>query len=274
MTRIKKIIEIIWTIWCLLSATILILISFPIVVIHVLIFNENKRKNLDIFVRVIAKIIMNLWGIKQKFIFEKKLDYNRSYLYVANHKSYLDAFIAILGIKQYKNFIGKSELFNWPIIGTLSKILGNVPVKRESSSSRKKSYEWLVEILNKQISLFICPEGAVYMNDKLINEMRNGGFRAAIESNTPIIVMSIINAGILFPSDKMRIRPGKCITYMSKPIETSNLTINDIDNLREKVKKIILNNLLKYYPNEKYPVEFNPQDYREKVYLDTLNKKK
>ena len=36
------------------------------------------------------------------------------------------------------------------------------------------------------------------MNDKLLNEMRNGAFRIAIESKTPVVAISMINAGELF----------------------------------------------------------------------------
>ena len=108
------------------------------------------------------------------------------------------------------------------------------------------------------------------MNDKLLNEMRNGAFRIAIESKTPIVAISMINAGELFPPHKIRIRPGKCINYMSAPFETNTLKLDDVETLRESVKKEILNNLKKHYPKGKYPIEFDPKDYTESVYLNTL----
>ncbi len=110
------------------------------------------------------------------------------------------------------------------------------------------------------------------MNDKLINEMRNGAFRVAIESKNPVVAISMINAAELFPPDKIRIRPGKCINYMSAPFETSSLSLKDVDALRESVKEEILRKLQKHYPEGKYPIEFDPNDYKEKVYLDTYKK--
>ena len=100
--------------------------------------------------------------------------------------------------------------------------------------------------------------------------MRNGAFRIAIETKTPVVAISIINAGELFPPHKIRLRPGTCINYMSAPFETSVLTLDDVDTLRENVKEEILNNLKKHYPQGKYPIEFDPKDYTESVYLNTI----
>ena len=107
------------------------------------------------------------------------------------------------------------------------------------------------------------------MNDKLLNEMRNGAFRIAIESKMPIVAISMINAGELFPPDKIRIRPGTCINYMSAPFETNALTLDDVDTLRESVKEEILNNLKIHSPEGKYPIEFDPVNYKQPVYQNT-----
>ena len=56
---------------------------------------------------------------------------------------------------------------------------------------------------------------------------------------------------------------------MSSPFETKDLTLDDLGRLRESVKEEILNNLKKYYPQGKYPIEFDPKDYTESVYLNT-----
>ena len=58
---------------------------------------------------------------------------------------------------------------------------------------------------------------------------------------------------------------------MSAPFKISSLTSKDVDTLREKVKKEIFNNLKKHYPEGKYPIEFNPKDYTENIYLNTHN---
>ena len=63
-----------------------------------------------------------------------------------------------------------------------------------------------------------------------------------------IIAISIINAGELFPPHKIRIRPGKCISYISAPFETSELNLDDINTLRDSIKEDIYRNLKNHYP--------------------------
>jgi len=272
MKFVKNIFEIIWTVWSMVVALMIVLINLPILLFFIFIWGEKESRIVDYYLRFCCRLILISWGIKMVFIRNPKLDYSKSYIYIANHRSYLDVFIAIMGIKSYKKFLGKAEVFDWPIIGFLAKRLGHIPVKRELEENREKSYQRILNVAKSNTSLFLCPEGAIFMNDELLNEMRNGAFRVAIESKLPIVAITMVNAGELFPPDKFRIRPGKCINYLSAPFETKTLTIENIDTLRDSVKNEILNNLVKHYPKGKYPIEFNPNDYQESVYLDTLKK--
>ena len=136
------------------------------------------------------------WGIRLVIIKDDKIDSNKPYIYLSNHRSYLDVFIAVSGIKNQKKFLGKAEVFRWPFIGYFARKFGHISVQRESVEARKESYQTLLKIAKSGSSIFLCPEGAVYMNDKLLNEMRNGAFRIAI-SKTPVVAISMINSGEL-----------------------------------------------------------------------------
>ena len=269
MKFLKNIFEILWTGWCLFIAVLILLINLPIFLVFISIWGNKESAFIDYYIRLCARGILICWGIRMVFINDKKLDFGQTYIFVSNHRSYLDVFIAIIGIKQYKKFLGKAEIFEWPLIGYLANKLGHIPVKRESSEARKESFQNILNHAKNKTSLFLCPEGAMYMNDKLLNEMRNGAFRIAIESKMPIVAISMINAGELFPPDKIRIRPGRCMNYMSAPFETNALTLDDLDTLRESVKEEILNNLKIHYPEDKYPIEFNPKNYKQPVYQNT-----
>ena len=274
MTFIKNIFEILWTIWWLFIAGLLLLINLPILMLFALIFGESNNNIVDPYLRFWSKLTLILWGIRLVIIKNKKIDANTPYIYLSNHRSYLDVFIAVAGIKKQKKFLGKAEVFQWPLIGYFARKFGHISVQRESEQARKESYQNLLKIAKSGSSIFLCPEGAVYMNNKLLNEMRNGAFRIAIESKMAVVAISMINAGELFPPHKIRIRPGKCVNYMSAPFETSSLTLDDVVTLRESVKEEISNNLKEHYPQGKYPIEFDPKNYTESVYLNTFKENK
>lgn len=265
---VKNIFEIVWTVWCLLVAVLIILCNAPILLL-IIAFKNKEGAFIDAYLRFFARLILILWGIRMIYIRDPKIDFSKSYIYVSNHRSYLDVFIAVLGIKHYKKFLGKAEVFKWPIVGFLADRLGHISVQRESVEAREQSFQKILKVAKNNTSLFLCPEGAIYMNDNLLNEFRNGAFRVAIESKTPIVAISMINAGELFPPHKIRIRPGRCINYMSAPFHTDHLNMEDLEQLREAVKEEILNNLIKHYPTKKYPIEFDPNNFKETVYLDT-----
>jgi 1-acyl-sn-glycerol-3-phosphate acyltransferase len=264
---LKNLLEIIWTAWCLLIAVLIVIINFPLLVVFILIWGEKEVAFIDYYLRFWARAILICWGIRMIYIKDPKLDFSKPYVFVSNHRSYLDVFIALLGIKHYKKFLGKAEVFDWPLIGYLADKLGHIPVRRDSAEHREQSFQNILNVAKRGTSLFLCPEGAIFMNDNLLNEMRNGAFRVAIESRQDLVAITMVNAGELFPPHKLRIRPGKCINYMSAPFKTNNLTLDDLDLLRESVKEEILSNLLKHYPEGKYPVEFDPGHYNETVYI-------
>lgn len=260
-----------WTLWCAMVAFMLILVNTPIILILSLL-KWHHNNHVDAYLRHLAHLTLFLWGIRTRFIRSSKIDFKKHYIYVSNHRSYLDVFIAMTGIKSNKKFLGKEEVFHWPIIGMLAKSLGHIPVHRNSDKSRALGFEKLLNTLHEHSSIFLCPEGAIFMNNKLLNTFRNGAFRAAILTNTPIVAMSIIEAGERLPPDKIRVFPGKCTTYMSEPFNTQHLSLEDLDTLRDNVEKEIFQQLEKHYPHKTYPINFNPNEYTNSVYLDTYKK--
>ncbi len=260
-----------WTLWCAMVTFILILINVPVILILGLLkWHDNKR--VDAYLRILGQLTLFLWGIRPRFIRSSKIDFKKHYVYVSNHRSYLDIFIAMTGIKSNKKFLGKEEVFHWPIIGILARALGHIPVRRNNEKSRALGFEKLINTLHEGRSIFLCPEGAIFMNNNLLNTFRNGAFRAAILTNTPIVAMSIIEAGERLPPEKIRIFPGKCTTYMSAPFITDHLSLENLDTLRDNVEKEIRHQLEKHYPEKTYPINFNPNDYSQSVYLDTYKK--
>ena len=102
MTFIKNTFEILWTIWCLFIAGFFLLINLPILMLFALIFGEGKNNIVDAYLRFWAKLTLIFWGIRLVIIRDKKIDSNKPYIYLSNHRSYLDVFIAVVGIKKQK----------------------------------------------------------------------------------------------------------------------------------------------------------------------------
>ncbi|MDB5137029.1 MAG: acyl-phosphate glycerol 3-phosphate acyltransferase, partial [Mucilaginibacter sp.] len=74
-----------------------------------------------------------------------------------------------------------------------------------------------------------------------LHQFKNGPFRLAIEAKIPVVPVTLLNAwDILWDTGtKHGSRPGICNVFVHKPIETVNLTVDDADNLRDEVYRII-----------------------------------
>ena len=76
--NLKKLIDLIWTIWCLISGSILILLNLPILLTFVVIFRNKKNNALDYYIRFTSACILFLWGIKMNFIQGLEIDNTKS----------------------------------------------------------------------------------------------------------------------------------------------------------------------------------------------------
>lgn len=105
-----------------------------------------------------------------------------------------------------------------------------------------RAFKKAEENLKQGITLIIFPEGKI--GDEyppILHEFKNGPFRLAIELKIPILPITSLNTWqIQWDSGfKLGSRPGICDIFVHKPIETTFLSIDDADMLKDKVYNII-----------------------------------
>ncbi|HEY9196114.1 MAG TPA: lysophospholipid acyltransferase family protein, partial [Mucilaginibacter sp.] len=143
------------------------------------------------------------------------------------------------------SFIGKQELENGLVTRLFFRSV-DIPVKRESRMSAFRALAKAGKKLKQGISLIIFPEGMIAdVYPPQLCEFKDGPFRLAIEHQIPILpVTSLDTWKVLWDNGhQYGSRPGICNIYVHKPIETTNLTVADVDALRDEVYTIIQNKL-------------------------------
>lgn len=96
------------------------------------------------------------------------------------------------------------------------------------------------EVLSSGLHMCIYPEGARNKTANPLKNFKDGAFKLAIETKTPIIPAVIIGTKKMLPADKiMYYKPGKATMIFMDPIHTSNLQLEDIEDLKEKVFRIM-----------------------------------
>jgi 1-acyl-sn-glycerol-3-phosphate acyltransferase len=131
----------------------------------------------------------------------------------ANHASNLDAVVIgswlIPKIGRRFQWLGKKELFDWPIVGFLARHGGVHPVDR--STADVEAYRLARRILDEGHVLFVFPEGT-RSADGTLHEARDGVATLALRSGAPVVPVAISGSDRVWPRGRMLPRPGGRVT--------------------------------------------------------------
>jgi len=93
----------------------------------------------------------------------------------------------------------------------------------------------------------IFPEATIHMQVPKLGRFKDGAFKLAIEKQIDILPVTIIGNWIILPDKgKFHFRPGKVIQYVHEPISTKGMTIENTEELKQKVYSIIESKLAEY----------------------------
>jgi 1-acyl-sn-glycerol-3-phosphate acyltransferase len=250
MKYLLKPLQWIYCVYALLMFIIIMLIALPLVVGGSF-FGKIKGGN---FIYKVCKAWGLLWyflvGIYHKNLYEVPHDESRTYIFVANHSSYMDIPPMMLSMNQPVRVLGKYEMVKVPIFGYIYKC-AVILVDRRDAERRAKSVRQLKAAIRKHISIFIFPEGTFNETGEPLKDFYDGAFRIAIESHIPIKPVLFVDAlDRLHYSSLFNLTPGKCRVVFLDEIPTKGLHMKDLPALKEKVHQIMDAGLRRY---RKYP---------------------
>jgi 1-acyl-sn-glycerol-3-phosphate acyltransferase len=223
-----------------------IIIIMPITILNDLVFGRYQgwNYNYKIFKKVF-QLIYFFVGIKNEQFYEQEHDRSKKYVFVLNHLSYFDIPEMLIGIKQPIRILGKKGPNKIPIFGYYYR-KSTIMVDRSSNESRLKSIFLLKHYLQKGISIIICPEGTFNMTHKPLKEFYDGAFRIAIETQTSIKPILILDTYDRLNYKSFGIENGKSRIVYLEEVPVEGLTITDVSFLKEKVYTIMENAAIRY----------------------------
>jgi 1-acyl-sn-glycerol-3-phosphate acyltransferase len=158
----------------------------------------------------------------------------QSYVFAANHFSYLD--IAMMGfIPGDVVYIGKSSIRKIPLFGYYFKKL-HIAVNRSSIKSRSEVLIRSKNAISKGSSIVIFPEGGITTGmPPHINKFKDGAFSLAIDKQIPLIPVTLSFNHLILPDDGrllLNFKKGKIVIHA--PIETLGMNSKDIVSIKNK----------------------------------------
>lgn len=184
--------------------------------------------------------------IRHRNIYKEPLEKGKSYIFVANHISYIDAALIPKILRFPMRALGKVEMAKVPVFGFIYRN-AIVTVDRSSVENRRRSVHILKSVLRQGISILVFPEGTFNTTGKPLKDFYDGAFRIAIETGTPIKPILILNA-----YDRMHYRsifslnPGNSRAVFLPEIPVEGLTFKDVAALKAKVYQQMADGLITY----------------------------
>ena len=228
--------------WVIVVFSVFMIILLPGIMIPFLLGNRFSSIGYK-FLWIWSWIFSALTFIRYEFNGKENINKGKSYIYVSNHTSFLDIPGIRLIIPGEFRPIAKKELLKIPVFGFIVKA-ATVVVDRSSHESRKKSMEHAKRILSHGISMLIFAEGTQNRSTELLQPFKDGAFRIAIDTQTPILPMVVINAGKLMPPGKLSIQPGTIKVIALPEISVEGLTTPDAPALKQKTFEQMMKALL------------------------------
>ena len=139
--------------------------------------------------------------------------------------------------------VGKQEIKNTPLIGTIMELAGTVFIDRSSAQSAIESMQPLVDAMrHRDKSVVISPEGTRTITPKL-GPFKKGPFHLAIQAGVPVVPIVIHNAGDVAPKGDFVFRPATVEVDVLPPVDTRHWRAETIDQHVAEVRALFLNTL-------------------------------
>ena len=240
-----RLFNILYLIWGIVSFFFFMLLVTPFVLLSYLVFKGKQASDVvSFFLKIWGGGFNLLMAYRYRVINKHFVEKNKAYIFVANHSSYLDAVAVVKVIPQSFKPLGKIEMVKIPIFGLIYKRLV-ILIDRSSKESRESCVIALKKEIARGQSILIFPEGTMNRTEQLLGNFYDGAFKIAIETQTPILPLTIINTKELMPrNNPLAIKNGVIKCVFSKEIDVEGLKMEDLVSLKNKVYKEMESQLL------------------------------
>ncbi|CAN5600916.1 lysophospholipid acyltransferase family protein [soil metagenome] len=166
----------------------------------------------------------------------------KSYIFIANHRSYLDTTALFAYVPTRIALIAKKEVLKVPVLGRGMSFINFVAIDRSNPQRALETMEKVREIVDSGYSFGVFAEGTRAMPGDLL-PFKKGAFHLAMQTGAAIIPVAIKNTDYLMGKKTGVVNPGTMEIVLLPPIETGNLTTADLPDLLKKTREAIAEEL-------------------------------
>jgi 1-acyl-sn-glycerol-3-phosphate acyltransferase len=217
-----------WYWWSLFVAAMLLLVIGPPAITAALV--ARRRHWLYPFALFGARNWLRLSGVRVRVRGLENLDPRRSYVFIANHRSFLDTAALFYHLRRRIGILAKKELLKVPIMGYGMGFVNIMAIDRTNRESALRTTKAATDLLRAGTSFGVFAEGTRARPGELL-PFKKGGFYMAVEAGVPVVPVAMKRTDELMGKGTGVARPGTMEMVVLPPIETAGMTDADVKRL-------------------------------------------
>lgn len=186
-----------------------------------------------------ARNWLRLSGAKVKVSGSHHLEPGTTYVFISNHRSYLDTATLFAYTGRRLGLLAKKELLNLPIFGVGMGFVNVMAIDRSNSERARVTVAAATERIRSGISFGVFAEGTRALPGEFL-PFKKGAFYMAAQAGVPIVPVAMKNTDFLMGKGTGEARPGTIEMVMLEPVPTTGCsTDEDIRRLVTCVHTIV-----------------------------------
>lgn len=190
-----------------------------------------------------ARNWLRLSGVRVKVRGLELLDPKQTYVFVSNHRSYLDTAAMFVFTGRRIGLLAKKELLKVPVLGIGMGFVNVMAIDRTNRESAIRTTEAAARRIQSGVSFAVFVEGTRAKPGELL-PFKKGAFYMARQAGVPVVPVAIRNSDVLMGKGTGEARSGTIEMVFLPPVDTVGMTTDeDINQLIASVRDSIAREL-------------------------------
>jgi 1-acyl-sn-glycerol-3-phosphate acyltransferase len=178
-------------------------------------------------------------GVRVKVRGLELLDPKQTYVFVSNHRSYLDTATMFIYTGRRIGLLAKKELLKVPVLGVGMGFVNVMAIDRTNRESAIRTTEAAAQRIKSGVSFAVFVEGTRAKPGELL-PFKKGAFYMARQAGVPVVPVAIRNSDVLMGKGTGEARSGTLEMVIMPPVETIDRTTDEaINELISEVRQSI-----------------------------------
>jgi len=190
-----------------------------------------------------ARNWLRLSGVRVKVRGLELLDPKQTYVFVSNHRSYLDTAAMFVFTGRRIGLLAKKELLKVPVLGVGMGFVNVMAIDRTNRESAIRTTEAAARRIQSGVSFAVFVEGTRAKPGELL-PFKKGAFYMARQAGVPVVPVAIKNSDVLMGKGTGEARSGTIEMVFMPPVDTVGMTTDeDMNQLIASVRDSIAREL-------------------------------